>query len=194
MSCAQRVDAPWRRAGATRPSVSSELSVVRSISVMARSSQAAWLSALIERRLVDRAGAALQRRAVDVAHGFQKAEVERHAGIARDAMAGGGVGRHARRQRRDLAATGAIIASASRMLLLIFRPSLDRPLLPGGLDRGRERLPRPSRDRHNDNPCSVAPRVLNCAVHSRNGRGLQPIFDRTVKSSCRLSTCRGRRV
>ena len=89
----------------TRSSVSLEFSVVRSMQETARSSQAAWLSALIERRLVRVRDAALERRAVDVAHRFQKAEIERHAGIAGNGVAGMGwlVGRLAARHGRHLA-------------------------------------------------------------------------------------------
>ena len=65
----------------TRPGVSSLLSVVRSISVMAFSSQAACQSFLTVRRVPMVDGAALEGRAVH-ADVVDPVEIERKAGIA----------------------------------------------------------------------------------------------------------------
>ena len=69
----------------TLPGVSSPESVVRSISVMARSSHAACHSFLTVRRVGMRRGTALDGAAID-ADRAHDVEVERHPGIALDVI------------------------------------------------------------------------------------------------------------
>ena len=62
------------------------------------------------------ADAPLQRRAVDVAHRFQEAEVERHAGVAGDAVGAGALA--AMRMATALAGATSAFRSATALLVI----------------------------------------------------------------------------
>ena len=85
---AERIDRLGAKPAHALVGVVAEFSVVRSMQETARSSHAAWLSRLDAAPLGQRRDTPLQRAAIDVAHQFQEAEIELHAGIARDADAG----------------------------------------------------------------------------------------------------------